>query len=213
MPSRAVVGIAAFASFLALGSVVAHGAPSPVDLIAVGERARFPALALFLTRAGQFPAYVALCVLALAFGAARRAYLAPAIILVVEIVTVWLAGDLFKAAFHRARPDYFYSIRETSYAYASGHAAISLACFGFIAYVAWRSELNLGIKRGVAIAAGIWVLGIGWSRLALGAHYPSDLLGGYLLATSALAIASAVYDRYVMRTGERLGTAANRTDR
>ncbi len=196
MDSRcAIVAGGALLAFLAIGAVVSHGPPSAFDLLAVGERARFPALALFLTRAGLFPTYFALCVLALVFGAIRRAYLPAALVFVAEIVGAWLASDAFKALFRRARPEYYYSIHETSYAYASGHATLSLACYGFLGYVVWRSPIGLGVKRFVTIALGIWVLGIGWSRLALGAHFPTDLIGGYLLALAILMLATAAVDR------------------
>lgn len=196
---------------LGLGALVSHGPPSAFDLLAVGERARFPAFALFLTRAGLFPTYLTLCVLALVFGLVRRAYLPAASIFVAQIVAAWLASDALKALFHRARPDYYYSIHETSYAYASGHATLALACYGFLAYVAWRAPIALGVKRFVAIAAGVWTLAIGWSRLALGAHYPTDLIGGYLLALAVLALATSLLDRFTRARaskGERGPVAA-----
>ena len=59
----------------------------------------------------------------------------------------------------------------------------------------WHSSLDLRYKRVVASVAGIWILGIGWSRLALGAHYPSDLVGGYLLGLGVLTVSTAAYDR------------------
>ncbi|GAC1307567.1 MAG: hypothetical protein NVS2B3_16780 [Vulcanimicrobiaceae bacterium] len=170
-----------------------------------------PAFALFLTRAARYPTYVTICALALGFGIVRRAYLRPASLLVATVLAAWLASDAFKALFRRARPEYFYSIHETSGSYASGHATLALACYGFIAYVAWHSSLDLRYKRVVAIAAGIWTLGIGWSRLALGAHYPSDLLGGYLLAIGVLAVSTAAYDR-IERDRRLKAAAAGRAD-
>ncbi len=136
-----------------------------------------------------------MCVLALALGVLRRAYLPAAAILTAELVAVWLVSDGFKAIFRRARPDYFYSIHETSYSYASGHATLSLAAYGFIAYVVCRSALSRGFKGVVVFAAGVWTLAIGWSRLSLGAHYATDVIGGYLLATTSLTIAMELYDR------------------
>lgn len=209
---RGSVALGAFVAFVALGFAVSHGAPAPFDLVAESERARFPSLALFLTRAGLFPVYFAICVFALVFGALRRDYFPAALVLVAEIVLAWVASDAFKAFFRRARPDFYYSIHETSYSYASGHATLSLACYGFIAYVIWRAPLGLGLKRLVTIAAGIWVLAIGWSRLALGAHYPSDLIGGYLLAVTILSIATAAYDRFAVPTGRRREFAELRPD-
>lgn len=209
---RGLVGVGAFVAFLGLGLLVAHSAPSPFDLSAESERGRLPALALFLTHAGLFPTYFTICVLALVFGAVRRAYLPAASILVAEILLAWFASDAFKAIFRRARPEFYYSIHETSYSYASGHATLSLACYGFIAYVLWQAPVGLGLKRVLTIALGIWVLGIGWSRLALGAHFPSDLIGGYFLALAILTIATAAYDRVTLATGRQRKFAERRRD-
>jgi len=158
---RAIVGVVALIAFFALGAVVSHRPPSAFDLLAQGERARFPAVALFLTHAGLYPTYVTICVAALVFGLVRRAYLTAALLLIVEVIATWLASDAFKELYHRPRPDYFYSIHETSYAYASGHASLSLACYGFISYVVWQSAVAPAIKQLIAIASGVWILGIG----------------------------------------------------
>lgn len=198
---RLAFGALAFAAFLALGFAVSHRPPSAFDLLAQGERARFPWLALALTRAGLFPAYVTICTLALAIGIVRRAALPAAAILALEMLATWFASDAFKAFFGRARPDDYYSIHETSASYASGHAALAVACYGFLVYAAWRAPIAPSAKRALAIAAGVWVLAIGWSRLALGAHYPTDLIGGYLLGAAALALATSAYDDVVARVG------------
>jgi undecaprenyl-diphosphatase len=50
----------------------------------------------------------------------------------------------------------------------------------------------MGAKAAILAAVAVWILAIGWSRLALGVHFPSDLLGGYLLGVSALAFEIAV---------------------
>ena len=111
------------------------------------------------------------------------------------MLVVWRASDAFKGYFHRPRPAWWYRDLETSYAYASGHAALSLAFYGFAAYVVAQSTLPSFAKRFIMIACGVMVIGIGWSRLALGAHYPTDLIGGYLLAGAGLCAATAIYDR------------------
>ena len=203
---RLALGALAFVAFFALGLAVAHGPPSAFDLLARGERARFPALAIFLTRAGLFPVYFTICALAFGVGIVRRAALPAAAILAVDMLATWFASDAFKALFRRARPDYYYSIHETSASYASGHATLALACYGFLAYVAWHAPIPLWAKRALAIAAGVWTLAIGWSRLSLGAHYPTDLIGGYLLGAASLALATTAYDRVVARAGRRVAT-------
>ncbi len=48
-------------------------------------------------------------------------------------------------------------------------------------------------------AAGISVLGVGLTRLYLGVHWPSDVLGGWLLGASLTAFATVGYERYASR--------------
>jgi membrane-associated phospholipid phosphatase len=47
----------------------------------------------------------------------------------------------------------------------------------------------------VPVVAALWILATGWSRLALGAHYASDVLGGYLLGGAILLLVSLLLDR------------------
>ena len=184
---------------MALGASVSHAPPSAFDTLAAGESGRFTGLALAFTRAGLFVPYVALCTAGLVLGVVRRRWLAAALIEVGLMVVVWRVSDAFKGYFHRPRPTWWYRNLETSTAYASGHAALSLAFYGFAAYVVVRSTLPLVVKRVAVAACGIMVVGIGWSRLALGAHFPTDLIGGYLLGAAALSVAMAAYDRLATR--------------
>ena len=143
-------------------------------------------LAAFLTRAGLFPVYATLCAGLLVLAFVRREYLANVTIAVIALVIVWQVSDALKAIFHRPRPEHWFALRETSYSYPSGHAVLSTAFYGFGAYLVWRSALPFSARLAIVVAIVLWILAIGWSRLALGAHFPSDLLGGYLLGASAL---------------------------
>ena len=49
----------------------------------------------------------------------------------------------------------------------------------------------------VAVPALLWALGVGWSRMALGVHYPSDVLGGILLGTLSAALWSAYFRKRI----------------
>ncbi len=53
----------------------------------------------------------------------------------------------------------------------------------------WRSDLPVWVRRVVAIALGVLVVLVGLSRIALGVHYPSDVVGGWL---AGLAVVAAV---------------------
>jgi membrane-associated phospholipid phosphatase len=60
------------------------------------------------------------------------------------------------------------------------------------AYYLWRSPLPPWARSAGSIVLTLWALGIMWSRPALGAHYPSDVLGGVLLGVTFVAAGLAV---------------------
>jgi len=189
------VGVLSILVFVQLGSYVSSLPPLPLDAAAIEERGRFAPLALAFTQSGRFEPYAILCAVGLAFGLVRRRWLAAALVQIALMLAVWRVSDLFKALFHRARPDWWYGIHETSFSYPSGHAALSIAFYGFATYAIVRAGVPSWLKAGVAIVAGVMIVGIGWSRLALGAHFPTDLIGGYLLGIAGLCCAVVVHER------------------
>ena len=197
---RALVARAAllFALFVALGVAVSPRQPSILD----GSLSAFffgqaTPLALGFTQAGLFPTYVALAVLSLIFGLLRRAWLPRVVLAVVTLIAAWQTSDLCKAFFHRPRMDHWLGVHETSYSYPSGHAVLSLAFWGVWLYYVRSTSLPLAVRTPLEVAIAVLVLGIGWSRLALGAHYPSDVVGGYALGAAFTSLAIAVDRRWL----------------
>lgn len=74
-----------------------------------------------------------------------------------------------------------------SYSFPSGHAFGSLTFYGLYAYLDYR---YLPFPLNLAIAAGLTILVIlvGTSRVRLGTHYPSDVVGGWLLGLISLGL-------------------------
>ena len=98
-------------------------------------------------------------------------------------ITVLGAGGsayILKEAFARARPPApLPAAIETSFSFPSGHAALSMTLYGFGAYLLCRRYPNLSPI--ILAAATLLILIVGFSRLYLGVHYPSDVVGGYLV--------------------------------
>lgn len=90
----------------------------------------------------------------------------------------WL-NDFLKWVFKRARPDIQPLIEIDSYSFPSGHAMGSIIVYGFIIYLLWKSRFSNQAKSMLTALFAILILLIGFSRIYLGVHYPSDVIAGY----------------------------------
>ncbi len=83
-------------------------------------------------------------------------------------------------------------INEPGYSFPSMHAAVSMATYGFLAYLLWH-VLQPKSHRAPAVIALITLIGlIGFSRVYLGVHYATDVLGGYLVGAVFIWIGARV---------------------
>jgi undecaprenyl-diphosphatase len=89
-------------------------------------------------------------------------------------------NQLLKVLFHRARPDVHRLIAETGFSFPSGHTMSACALYGAIVFLFWRHGATR-FRRGLLLAFGaLMIAGIGFSRIYLGVHYPSDVLGAMM---------------------------------
>jgi membrane-associated phospholipid phosphatase len=100
-----------------------------------------------------------------------------------------LGNELAKDLIARARPDLIQPIVvERGYSFPSGHAALSMVGYGVAALLVARSGAPRGVKVAAAFAAGCLVALIGISRVYLGAHFPTDVLAGWLAGGAVVLI-------------------------
>lgn len=105
-----------------------------------------------------------------------------------------ISGQVIKILFHRARPDGGLGV-ENTFSFPSGHALIATAFYGFLVYYFWRVAKNKAQKY-LCLGVGLFlILLIGASRLYLGAHYFSDVIGGYILGAIWLAIGVYIHQK------------------
>jgi undecaprenyl-diphosphatase len=102
-------------------------------------------------------------------------------------VLALFANSILKNLVHRKRPPTMYvaHMKIHSYSFPSGHAFGAVAFYGLLAYLAFK-YLPAPWNILATIALVILVLMIGISRVYLGAHFPSDVLAGWLLGGLAL---------------------------
>lgn len=113
----------------------------------------------------------------------------PLLMGAVAVVGVIGVNSVLKEIFQRMRPntEYVRNMFIDSFSFPSGHSAAAAVGFGFLAYLAWKLLPSpWGIP--VAILLCLLILLVGISRVYLGAHYPSDVLGGWLVGLVGLAL-------------------------
>lgn len=78
-------------------------------------------------------------------------------------------------------------VYESSYSFPSGHSFVALSLYGLLAYIIFRSVKSRWLK-GITILGGLALIGaIGFSRIYLGAHWPTDVLASYAVGVAWLA--------------------------
>ena len=133
----------------------------------------------------------------------RKGWKLSAILLVVSTSGSLVLMTVLKAIFERSRPDFFDSGYTASfYSFPSGHATVAVGFYGMLALLlAYRLR---GYARWLVAACGVsLVLLIGFSRLYLGVHYPTDVLAGYLAALLWLVFVGVAYATWLSVRGLR----------
>lgn len=105
-----------------------------------------------------------------------------------------LLNYILKTAFHRGRPEYAIEfIAHPTWSFPSGHAMDSLVGYSFLALLLLENVRSPMVRR-VTIAGVILLVGVvGYSRVYLGVHYVSDVIGGYLAGAVWLVVCISGY--------------------
>jgi membrane-associated phospholipid phosphatase len=109
----------------------------------------------------------------------------------------WALSGLAKLAVHRPRPHVIPRLMHGAgwFSYPSGHSMLAPIIFG-LGIIVWAAPWPSPALRRAALAlAALFALSIGFSRVYLGVHYPSDVVGGLLLGTAWSALALLWWER------------------
>jgi undecaprenyl-diphosphatase len=186
--------------FVWLGLQIRSGAPTPFDIAGRDGLRSFegPTLSAIMWGASVYGAPGRMSPLGLVVAAVFfvRGWRRGALLVVVTIAGAWLLDIGLKLLFARARPEPFYDYypAPSSYSFPSGHALFSVCFFGGLA-VLLAHRLNSRVAQvGLWVLATVIILLIGSSRVYLGVHYPTDVVGGYAVGL-AWVTAVALGDR------------------
>jgi membrane-associated phospholipid phosphatase len=149
---------------------------------------------------GSVAAVTAMCLAAVCVSLYFR-HIRTAALLATTMLGVAALDVALKHAFHRPRPVAFFGATPSSYSFPSGHALGSLCFYGLLAAILAARARGRGAKFCVWTAAVLLVGMIGFSRIYLGVHYPSDVIAGYCAAV--VWVGAAGFLDKTLRTGER----------
>lgn len=127
----------------------------------------------------------------------ERKWIEP-LVLGICLFGIRFENQWFKSLFERDRPMFDRVIEINGYSFPSGHAMISIAFFGFLAYLLVQNySLMRSFKKIIYWLTAIFVVLVGFSRVYLGVHYPTDVLGGFAAGGTWLLICVLLYKMLV----------------
>lgn len=115
-----------------------------------------------------------------------------------NLVIITVLNQSLKRILQRPRPTEYRIIQETGYSFPSGHSMISMAFYGYLIYLIYRYVKNKYIKWLSISLLSILICLIGISRIYLGVHYTSDVLGGFLISISYLVIYISAVNKFLI---------------
>ncbi|MEU9049200.1 phosphatase PAP2 family protein [Streptomyces sp. NPDC048384] len=127
----------------------------------------------------------------------RRAARWTAVWLVVTCAVATLVQQALKALVDRPRPVWPDPVDSAHYAaYPSGHAMTATVVCGLLLWLVHRYGADRALWRTAAAVAAISVAGVGLTRIWLGVHWATDVVGGWLLGALVVVLAVRAHKRW-----------------
>ena len=188
---RAILAIAGFAVFVFISCLVVtqntQAFDSAICSYVYGHRSA--GLTVFfkaVTNRGNWQTIASLCIILSLVPRTRRSAGIP---VSAAAILASLIQRALKVSFHRARPDLaLHLISQGGYSFPSGHSFTVLIFYGMIIYLCRTNLKNRAAANTITALLAVLIFLIGISRVYLGVHFPTDVLGGWSLALCVLMI-------------------------
>ena len=114
----------------------------------------------------------------------------------IPLVT-FLLNCIIKPLVHRARPPYEMqiAIHPDSFSYVSSHSLVTICLWGMVIYFINKYCKNRALKYTGIVFSILWILFVGISRVWLGVHHPTDVIGAYLLGLFLLSVYTKLFEK------------------
>lgn len=118
--------------------------------------------------------------------------------IILNLIVITGLNQILKYILQRPRPTEYRLIEETGFSFPSGHSMVSMAFYGYLIYLIYKYVKNKDLKWISIVLLSILICSIGISRIYLGVHYTSDVLGGFLISLSYLIVYTLIINRYLL---------------
>lgn len=110
----------------------------------------------------------------------------------IDLVLITIIQIILKNIFTRSRPLDIGLIKEKGYSFPSGHSLTSMAFYGLIIYLIYNSKLKRQEKIIYITLFSIFILIVGLSRIYLGVHFFTDVVGGFTFSICFLIVYTSI---------------------
>lgn len=117
-------------------------------------------------------------------------------VIVGSVVISTIVNNVIKLIFRRERPLVRRLVEEKSFSFPSGHTMAAVTLYGILIFFVMRSKLNKTVKIAVSIVLGLLPICVAVSRIYLGAHFASDVIGAAVTSSALLLVETYFIDKY-----------------
>lgn len=126
-----------------------------------------------------------------------------AFLFVTVIIVTISSNELLKKYFKRERPEIYRIIDAGGLSFPSGHTMMAVSLYGIVAYVLWRNLKSLGHRVLLILFTIFMMMMIAVSRIYLGVHYPSDIIGGLAASLFLVTIMITAFEFIQNKKGQK----------
>lgn len=105
-----------------------------------------------------------------------------------NLIFVFILNRILKFIIARPRPARLRLVFEEGYSFPSGHSMVAFGFYGFLIYLICKNFENKKIKYPLVVFLSLLIIFIGISRVYLGVHYVTDVIGGFIFAFLYLVV-------------------------
>lgn len=151
-------------------------------------------LMIWISNIGSFSVYIWLIGIVCIWYILHRRY-STAVIVIFNILFSMFLNDILKGIFQRPRPD-IRMMDVSGFSFPSGHTMNNTAIYGFLIFLVLNSSMNKCLKFILIIFMSFLTGMIGFSRMYLAVHYPTDIIGGLCGGIFVVSISILLFQKY-----------------